>query len=495
MHLQSIENEFDCHLMAHHTIFMGDLNYRLTALDATPDRILHMITDVINNNFRTTSYKRGQVFSHNQLLTPVRSEGSPAPIADAFSNDMDDTYMLTQSPSVLEAAAAAASTSSLPSRHHRHHHVAVLSPLSSVSTAPSAVEVSWRSLLEHDELKASMDDGTIFHDFDEASIAFPPTYRRVLGQALDARWTASPLTPARVASVYTTVLGDGRIRVPSYTDRILFHSLPGLRDRFACVQYSSAEFIGTSDHKPVSCGFQVYIDKTRQSSCTHPAAVPSSASHDVAPTGFGGGPAPLTTHMTVYLSSLTIHLGPALEKFNTSDGEEGDSSDIMCATPAPRLPTGSIASSDVSGASISTASDVAKSVGMSIVDGMQVRSVFPLPCEDEFAEERKLGELADQLVFHANKQRKFKSTTKHSAWASVAVHGLKQSVVLTPRKLLHVALNFILPSGTTVGQCVISLTEASYRNGRKVDFVAALTVGGRRTGELLGKVSLSVQKR
>ncbi|RHZ23534.1 hypothetical protein DYB37_012784 [Aphanomyces astaci] len=494
MHLQSIENEFDCHLMAHHTIFMGDLNYRLTALDATPDRILHMITDVVNNNFRTTSYKRGQVFSHNQLLTPVRSEGSPAPIADAFSNDMDDTYMLTQSPSALEAAAAAASTSSLPSRHHRHHHVAVLSPLSSVSTAPSAVEVSWRSLLEHDELKASMDDGTIFHDFDEASIAFPPTYRRVLGQALDARWTASPLTPARVASVYTTVLGDGRIRVPSYTDRILFHSLPGLRDRFACVQYSSAEFIGTSDHKPVSCGFQVYIDKTRQSSCTHPAAVPSSASHDVAPTGIGGGPAPLTTHMTVYLSSLTIHLGPALEKFNTSDGEEGDSSDIMCATPAPRLPTGSIASSDVSGVSISTASDVAKSVGMSI-DGMQVRSVFPLPCEDEFAEERKLGELADQLVFHANKQRKFKSTTKHSAWASVAVHGLKQSVVLTPRKLLHVALNFILPSGTTVGQCVISLTEASYRNGRKVDFVAALTVGGRRTGELLGKVSLSVQKR
>ncbi|ETV95575.1 hypothetical protein, variant [Aphanomyces invadans] len=214
MHLQSIDNEFDCHLMAHHTIFMGDLNYRLTALDATPDHILNLIASVVNN-VQSNAFSRGDAFSSHAVL----SSGSPAPIA----GDFDDAYILTQSPSALEAAPNL-------QRLHQANHVVAMSPhSSSTSSIPNVNEVSWRSLMEHDELKLSMDDGQIFHDFDEAMIAFPPTYRRVVGQHLDVR---APLSPAHLANnLYTTDLGEGKIRVPSYTDRILFHSLPGLRVR------------------------------------------------------------------------------------------------------------------------------------------------------------------------------------------------------------------------------------------------------------------------
>ncbi|KAG9412356.1 hypothetical protein AC1031_015279 [Aphanomyces cochlioides] len=81
---------------------------------------------------------------------------------------------------------------------------------------------------------------------------------------------------------------------------------------------------------------------------------------------------------------------------------------------------------------------------------------------------------------------------KVSAWSHVADNGLKQSVVLSRlRRQLHVALNFVLPSGGPAGQCVVSLADPAIRHGRRVDFIATLSIGGRRTGELSGKAIFS----
>ncbi|ETV81313.1 hypothetical protein, variant [Aphanomyces astaci] len=482
MHLQSIENEFDCHLMAHHTIFMGDLNYRLTALDATPDRILHMITDVINTSRRRHESKRVDVCrdmflasspSSSQYSMSVPGNPELKDYASEVSSGDTDVYLLTESPSAvlgngfsMERAAAARGVMT----PHHLGHPNVESPYSMASSSAfSPVLQSWQSLFLHDELKQSMADGVILSDFEEAKIAFPPTYRRVLDQMLDVR---QPTTVAQVAALYTTVLGEGRVRVPSYTDRILFHSLPGLRDRFTCVQYTSAEYIGTSDHKPVSCVFDVLVDKA--AAVVSPRPVPRRL--------LAGGHPPHNVVYGVQLTQLNVRWGPTLEDFETSDESDGGNLSNKCAQDS--------FSSDLSQAT--TASGTIQP-GM-IFEGLRVRSVFPLPCEDPFAEERKLVEVADNLLFSSGQGTgtTLKPTWKLNAWPALLQHGLRHSAVLPLRKPLHLAMNFILPSGTTAGQCVVSLTQASHRPSRKLDFVATISVGGRRTGELTGKATLSI---
>jgi hypothetical protein len=250
MHLQSIDNEFDCHLMAHHTIFMGDLNYRLTRHDATPDRILAMITGVVNNNLSDSTIKRGQVFSHDPVvsggsfhppklqLSPhqvsqgLRRSSTPSSIVEDGDGD-DRDYLLANTP-LASSGVDTQAMDRLPAPPSRPSAAAfptpcdaeVASPFAPSVSSVSGMAISWRSLLEHDELKQCMDDGVIFTDFDEAKIAFPPTYRRVLNRTLDVHQFA---TVAGIAHLYTTLLGDGMVRVPSYTDRILYHSLPNLQ--------------------------------------------------------------------------------------------------------------------------------------------------------------------------------------------------------------------------------------------------------------------------
>ncbi|KAF0688272.1 Aste57867_20142 [Aphanomyces stellatus] len=476
MNLQSIGNEFDCHLMAHHTIFMGDLNYRLTARDASPDRILTAVTAILHANRQTSFIKRGQVFSHDQLLLP---QGYRRP---SLEEESGGKYMLTSTPSaVTHDTELEEGLTTLQLR------LSDVIDSVAVSTPHVVDTISWSSLLDHDELKRSMDDGVVFYDFDEARISFAPTYRRVLNSILDPKL---PWTVDQVAQLYTVHLGEGKVRVPSYTDRILFHSLPGLRERFVCVQYNSAEAIGTSDHKPVSCVFEALVDKQIKSPASSPPGGGLARSSSTK-----SEPLPRLKLFTVHLTSLHLKWGPALEKF-ASDGEDDSSEDssVRSSVKAVDRHHQSV-SSDLSGATTLSGASI-KPEMVVVDDGVRVRSVFPLPCEDEFAEERQLAEVADTLLFGTSgTKRRLQPTWKLNTWAAVASHGLKQTVVLpSSRKQLHVALNFVDAAGATLGQCVVGLSEASYRFGRKVDFVAALTVGGRRTGEVQGKVSLHIEK-
>ncbi|ETV95571.1 hypothetical protein H310_11010 [Aphanomyces invadans] len=469
MHLQSIDNEFDCHLMAHHTIFMGDLNYRLTALDATPDRILNMIAAVVNSHLSNSTIKRGQVFA---------SAPGPHAMPGARRN-----MFLSEPAAIVDTRP---SCIRVPS-DDRHD---AMSSTPSIASS-SAASMSWRHLLEHDELKQCMDEGVIFTDFDEAQITFPPTYRRVLHRMLNPHAVA---TTTDIADLYTTVLTDGRVRVPSYTDRILYHSLPKLQDRFACVQYTSAEYIGTSDHKPVSCVFEVVVEKGPG------AGAAAMAPHtSLLPCNVRGTP---VKALTVHLTCLELTWGPVLEKFMTDNGDDDWSVSDDDGSSSHGGRAYSVAS--WSGAPFQSANTTPKPImeGLpvppsSTVHGnrLRVRSLFPLPCEDDFAEERKLAELADhfQGPFSTRNERKLVPAWKLSPWKTLADHGLKQTVVLpASRRHVHVALSFILPSGFSAGQCVVSLMDASHRMGRQVDFEAVVTLGGRRAGLLAGKVSLFV---
>ena len=55
--------------------------------------------------------------------------------------------------------------------------------------------------------------------------------------------------------------GDARYsakRLPSYTDRVLWRSMPGVEDLISLRQFSSSPEVCTSDHKPVSATFAIH---------------------------------------------------------------------------------------------------------------------------------------------------------------------------------------------------------------------------------------------
>lgn len=54
--------------------------------------------------------------------------------------------------------------------------------------------------------------------------------------------------------------GDGE-RVPSYTDRILFHSLPDVRAQLQLLAYQMCDSLRGSDHRPVSAAFRLAVNR------------------------------------------------------------------------------------------------------------------------------------------------------------------------------------------------------------------------------------------
>ncbi|KNC75503.1 hypothetical protein SARC_11974, partial [Sphaeroforma arctica JP610] len=50
-------------------------------------------------------------------------------------------------------------------------------------------------------------------------------------------------------------------RVPSFCDRILFHSAPSRRSNVAVVEYRNVPSLMTSDHKPVTATFALTIPR------------------------------------------------------------------------------------------------------------------------------------------------------------------------------------------------------------------------------------------
>lgn len=94
----------------------------------------------------------------------------------------------------------------------------------------------YSALLNYDQLKTEQGHGKVLRKFKEGTIAFPPTYRYERG--------------ARGTYVYEKVKATGNVyNVPSYTDRVLLHSLPHLGH--TQTGYFSNLFLSSSDHAPV----------------------------------------------------------------------------------------------------------------------------------------------------------------------------------------------------------------------------------------------------
>lgn len=124
---------------------------------------------------------------------------------------------------------------------HRYDHVFVLGDLNYRIVAPGddklqrvrwvqqkIIQADWESLVALDQLKPERDAFNVFANFEEHEIRFAPTFK------LDPK-----------TGRYSTS------RVPSYCDRILWHSLPSRKDLVKCLKYQPLTQFRQSDHLPV----------------------------------------------------------------------------------------------------------------------------------------------------------------------------------------------------------------------------------------------------
>lgn len=97
-----------------------------------------------------------------------------------------------------------------------------------------------RMLVQYDELRGEIEKMRAFANFCEGDIKFLPTFKVARGKP---------------GCEYQ------RLRIPSYCDRILWHSLPMHKEQIRLLEYDAIESYSTSDHKPVYAIFQLDIPK------------------------------------------------------------------------------------------------------------------------------------------------------------------------------------------------------------------------------------------
>lgn len=129
------------------------------------------------------------------------------------------------------------------------------------ASADNTPESWWDYFVKFDELLYARSRGLIFHGWEESPLAFLPSFRRKRGK--EGQITDASSVEALAAAFSTTVTeSDGKetSRTPCHTDRLLWTSLPDLRQRVDCVAYYSPENVRISDHNPVVALFNIDIN-------------------------------------------------------------------------------------------------------------------------------------------------------------------------------------------------------------------------------------------
>ncbi|CAF0749054.1 unnamed protein product [Didymodactylos carnosus] len=130
-----------------------------------------------------------------------------------------------------------------PSRALWHDHIFFFGDFNYRLTIPRAQvekllsDNMYDQLITYDQLRREHTEGRVFHEFKEGQILFPPTYKYDIGN-----------------DYYDT---SEKARTPSYTDRILWRSMPHVCS--TQLFYGRSE-VKTSDHRPVSGIFAIEVE-------------------------------------------------------------------------------------------------------------------------------------------------------------------------------------------------------------------------------------------
>jgi hypothetical protein len=115
----------------------------------------------------------------------------------------------------------------------------------------------WQQLLQYDELTRELRAGRVLCGFTALTPAFAPTFKRVRDASLahtDLTGLASESSDGEAGASYYSPK-----RMPSYTDRVLYKSLPGFAPRLQELAFESLECVSSSDHKPVRASFRLGV--------------------------------------------------------------------------------------------------------------------------------------------------------------------------------------------------------------------------------------------
>nr|CAI9859007.1 Phytopthora agathidicda GPCR-INPP 2 [Phytophthora agathidicida] len=469
LHLNLEDVGFEFPHVHHHSFVLGDLNYRLTQRDASADTILELVSKVRQcETAKPAPIKRNRSLRRGLLgrrWSPMPSRGlsnsfglgsSLGAGSDRDSNDLDVSMLEHSVKSSSEALASSNGSSNNSVRY------------SADCELVDDDQFTWDDVLIHDELRTGMRDEQIFYGFREAKIAFPPTFRRVRGAALNLDAGSWPME--ELAGCYTTAVEGHGMRVPSYTDRILHFSQPDMRHRLRCAVYASCEEVNCSDHKPVLAVFQALVNRDVLPIETELATKKLQRMQDVSGV--------LECQLRLDFCSVSWQPDTEVDFPLTSFGSSIDIDQRF-------------SNYDRHGHQV------------------MVTIVFPLPSEDIFSAQRKLLELADSMsggVYLENTDRLLcKTNVAHVRWADFVRDGITHATFARPTGNMHVAIKVHAGTqGPCFGQGVICIPQAPNEDsdGEPMDgiqklnnFVVELADGGRHTGTMSGSVSLHLLQR
>jgi hypothetical protein len=336
----------------HHSFILGDFNYRMTRKGATPMDMLELLVNAGSDHHQACE---------DVYTMDLSSPCSPAMLQTSISelslqaDEGDFRQCITpkvQSPTPIVAA------------RKSHRQVRSRAGTSISNSGSSSAPFLLRTLVEeHDELYQLCRSQQLFHGFRENEIAFFPTFRRIRGQAL-----REPFDPDMFQRNYSLVATHGGYRVPSYTDRVFYSSLTGMQDSLRCFSYDSCEEVTSSDHKPVSACFEV-------------ALLASSKKPS---------PASLLAEDSLWNANST-DANPMILRANPS-------ANTLSASRMKDVPGACELRLRIEFRSIHWI-DAVDSALFDRAEHMQFGFLFPLPCEDVFAPQRKLHEVAEHLTF------------------------------------------------------------------------------------------------
>ncbi|GLD93851.1 hypothetical protein PINS_up002456 [Pythium insidiosum] len=230
--------------MHHHTIVLGDLNYRLRHQGASPPEILELVASA-RANVDTERHLISSWTARSRLVKSRRAIMARTASDSSFA--MVDS-MSTQSPQHSNDTELASSVEQMSAHSYSRY------------STKDTDATRWDDVLRHDELRHLLQTSEVFYGFAEPAISFEPTFRRIRGRSLPSVRDTSLSVP-ELAEFYTTALDGRGERVPSYTDRILHFSQPDMRNKLRCSLYTAVERVTCSDHKPVSAVFHTVIDR------------------------------------------------------------------------------------------------------------------------------------------------------------------------------------------------------------------------------------------
>lgn len=124
---------------------------------------------------------------------------------------------------------------------------------------PEIKNNDWAAIVARDELNREIAGNRALAGFTALTPAFPPTFKRIRSIGLRKngdKWVFQSNTGTSTEEVDPLSFYDKK-RTPSYTDRILFRSMPGFAENCVPESFVSFEECLTSDHKPVRATFSL----------------------------------------------------------------------------------------------------------------------------------------------------------------------------------------------------------------------------------------------